>query len=263
MQDMPGPPPPAKGMSSPAMSARRIAVVAGSLLVVGAIAVATVLAVRARTRKRTETCIANQKCLVCMALLYADDYDGVLPPVGSYPEGACWGDTWTEAAQRWDAYDAPIANYIKETGDLSRCPIVKSRPAPSYAWNRHLSSYPEPMIRYPSTTPVTWDWVPGELTAPGIPLDVTGETPFWPSGSGLPARRDMRMAVTRHGGGLIVSFMDGHVSFVRPTRWTPQTPDGEFMPSDDRAMPWPPKEYQGTVISMYPQDPMAAEPAKH
>jgi prepilin-type processing-associated H-X9-DG protein len=260
MQDLPEPPPPAKGMSSRAMSARRTAVVVGCLLVVGGVVIATVLAVRARTRERTETCINNQQQIIMMALLYADDWDGVLPDVGSYPGGACWGDTWTEAAQRWDAYDAPIVDYIKGAADLYKCPLVDSLPSPSYAWNRHLSSYLEPMIRYPSTTPVTWDWVPGRLTAPGIPLDLDAKRPFWPSGSGLPIREDMNAAVTRHGGGLIVGFMDGHAALIRPTRWTPQTPDGNFMPSDDKALPWPPKEYQGRVISMYPQDPMAADP---
>ena len=213
-----------------------------------------VVFLRAQERARLACCISNQKELVVAATRYAQDHDGLLPDIGTYSNG--FHGSWRPGADWRDL----IRDYVRASDIVYRCPTVSRRPSPSYAWNRHLSGYPLAGVEYPATTPLIWDWVPGHETAPGIPLDLEGLT-FWPSGTDLPSRKDMRQAVTRHGGGgrgLVLAFVDGHASFERPARCTPQGTGSRFMPCEDRATRRPPQAARGIAISMYPQDPMRA-----
>ena len=216
-----------------------------------------------RERFRQSICMFNQKQVVMAARMYAADWDGVFPWVGNY-SSVFWG--------AWDPAGAPfwgetLRDYLRR-GDLAlKCPNVITQPGPSYAWNRHLSSFPEDLVEYPAVCPLTWDWTPGYDTAPGIPLDPQGECHLWafyPSGSGLPDPWQMGHACCRHERppvdweltrGLILAFVDGHASFELPTQWTPAHADGRFMRCEDGVMPWPPHSYRGKVISMYPMDP--------
>jgi hypothetical protein len=205
-------------------------------------------------------CISNQKQIVAAAKMYADDWDSTFPCVGDY-------SNWFYGA--WDPGDAPqwmvaIRDYVKASPEVFQCPLVEQQPSPSYAWSRHLTAYPEALIQYPHTTPLCWDWVPGRDTAPGIPLDPgwsgLGEWGYYPTNTGA-SNAEMARACSRHRegsslpGGLVVAFTDGHARLVIPTRWTPETTSGRFMPCDDGAMPWVPADYRGIVISMYPADP--------
>jgi len=207
-------------------------------------------------------CISNQKQLALAMRQYSDDWDGVLPDVGTYSKG--FYGTWdSEGAPHW--MDA-IGPYVRAGASVYRCPVVGDQPSPSYGWNRHLTGIPEAMIQFPTSCPLLWDWVPGVETSPGIPLDPVWGPDSWgyyPTNTGA-SNRDMARACSRHEeasslgvpGGLVLGFVDGHAKFERPTRWTSQNTDGRFMACDDDAMPWPPAEYWGVVISMYPQDPM-------
>jgi prepilin-type processing-associated H-X9-DG protein len=229
---------------------RRGGVMTG-LLAVGA-AILFPVFTRARERALQSECISNLKQIVVAAKMFSNDWDGVLPAVGTYPEGKPYGEVWTPGRD-WREL---IGDYLRGADQVFVCPAVKDQPAPSYGWNRHLSGYQERKIQFPTTTPLVWDWVPGELTAPGIPLDPDPESwddwGYYPSG-GARNKADMARACSRHVGGLIMGFVDGHAKFLRPTSY----PGGQVMPCDDQAMPWPPLEERGVVISMYPEDPIA------
>lgn len=237
-----------------------LAVCTGAVLVVFPAAVlggALLLPVfaNARERARQAACISHLKQIVMAAKMFADDWEGVFPNVGSYPEGKFYGDVWTPGKYWGDI----IRDYVRAGEEIFKCPAVRNQEAPSYAWNRHLSHYREDRLQLPTTTPLAWDWVPREQTAPGIPLDPDPDSldkwGYYPAGGALD-KTDMARACSRHAGGLILGFVDGHAKFERPTRWTPQNRTGRFMACDDKAMRWPPKEYRGIVISMYPRDPM-------
>ena len=250
------------GLVSRRMSRRMTAsaVCRGAILVVfpavmlGAAVLVPVFA-KARERARQAGCISNLKQIVMAAKMFADDWDGAFPNVGSYPDGEFYGDVWTPGKYWGDT----VRDYLRAGEEIFKCPAVRDQEAPSYAWNRHLSHYREDRLRLPTTTPLAWDWVPGQPTAPGIPLDPDPKSldnwGYYPT-SGAPHKSDMARACSRHVGGLILGFVDGHAKFERPTQWTPQNRAGRFMPCDDKAMPWPPPGARGIVISMYPQDPM-------
>jgi hypothetical protein len=203
-------------------------------------------------------CISNQKQIALAARMYDADWEA-FPVVGRYSN---------QFYGTWDDSDAPhwtdvLDPYLRNPGAY-RCPLVENRPAPSYAWNRHLSGVREWYIQYPTACPLTWDWVPGRDTAPGIPLDPglygLGEWGYYPTNTGA-SNAEMAGACSRHRegsslpGGLVLAFVDGHAKFEIPTRWTAQNTSGRFMACDDGAMPWPPADYRGIVISMYPADP--------
>jgi prepilin-type processing-associated H-X9-DG protein len=206
-----------------------------------------------KQRSRQASCIAHLKQIVTAARMYADDHDGMFPDVGTYSHGF-FGE-WTEGAD-WSAPGGPLAEYLKASDEIFRCPSARDRARPSYSWNRHLSRVREADVEYPTSTPLVWDGVPGVRTAAGIPLQHSsdGKWVFSPTG-GKPSQQQTE-AATRHYGGLIMGFADGHVRFERPMRWAPQNVGGRFMECDDTARPWPPKEYRGILISMYPKDPM-------
>jgi len=219
-------------------------------------------------RLRQHMCIRNQKQIVAAARMYAQDWEGVLPDVGRYTDTNGWfyGNRWEDGPD-WSASDSPIRDYLNGGDEVFVCPNVADQPSPSYAWNRHLSGFPKDFVQYPATCPLVWDWVPGESTAPGIPLDPICDCAFWgwyPVGGDEAARCAMAKACSRHQrqreygrpDGLILAFVDGHASFEWPTRWRVNNTAGRFMDSADYARPWPPPDYSGSVISMYPRDPM-------
>jgi prepilin-type processing-associated H-X9-DG protein len=213
--------------------------------------------VGAREKARESGCISNTKQLVMAAKMFADDWDGVFPDVGSYPKRLSYGPKWTPGPD----WREVLRDYLRAGDHVFKCPAVSHAASPSYAWNRHLSKYPEAEVAFPSSTPMCWDWVPGVLTAPGIaldPADRLDQWGFYPSGAGAD-KRDMGLACSRHGGGLILAFVDGHAQFARPSRWTKRNLSGRVMACDDDAMPWPAEDYRGEVVSMYPQDPMPAK----
>jgi len=197
-------------------------------------------------KARLANCISNQKQIVLAAKMYVADWDGQYPVVGSYAGGGWFGTGWTDG----DPWGDLIDPYVKAKQEIYRCPVVRNHPAPSYAWNRHLTGAPEALIEYPSTCPVCWDWTPGYETAPGIPVEEGGNWSY-PAGDGLPSEGDMYEAVTRHFDGLVVGFSDGHAKFLHATRWTSTNVGGKFMLSHDDRSFWPPPEYRGTVISMH------------
>jgi hypothetical protein len=198
------------------------------------------------------SCISNMKQIVAAAKLYADDWGGVLPHVGSYDGDFC--GTWTPGPYWGEA----IRDYLKGSEEMYVCPTVGMHGSPSYAWNRHLSRCPERLVEWPTTCPLAWDWVPGVVTAPGIPLDPPadpkrrGSETRWaycPAVAGV-SKADMASACSRHIGGLVLGFMDGHATFERPT-------SERFTKAADGPMPWPSEMDRGILISMYPRDPMA------
>ena len=198
-------------------------------------------------KARLANCVSNQKQVVLAAKMYVADWDGQYPVVGSYADGGSFGTGWTDGAKPWGDLIDP---YVKAKQEIFRCPVVRNQPAPSYAWNRHLTGAPEALIEYPTVCPVCWDWTPEHQTAPGIPVESHG-TWSYPAGDGLPSEGDMYDAVTRHFSGLVLGFADGHAKFMHPTRWTPTNVGGKFMLSHDDRSFWPPQEYRGSVISMH------------
>jgi prepilin-type processing-associated H-X9-DG protein len=201
---------------------------------------------------RVVLCISNLKQIVIAARMYADDWEGVLPDVGSYDGDFC--GNWTPGPFWGDA----IRQYVKASDDIFKCPSVHDLPAPSYGWNRHLSRCPEKLVEYPTLCPLAWDWVPGLETAPGIPLDPPDDPGkrgsetrwgYYPAVAGA-GKADLARACSRHAGGLILGFVDGHVKFERPT-------SERFAKAADGPMPWPTDEQRGLVITMYPRDPNA------
>jgi prepilin-type N-terminal cleavage/methylation domain-containing protein/prepilin-type processing-associated H-X9-DG protein len=218
---------------------------------------------KARERARQASCISNQKQIVAAAKMYSDDWESTFPFVGTYSNGF-YGSWNTSGAPYWG--DA-IRDYVKASGEIYKCPSVKNQAEPSYAWNRHLTGYPEALVQYPTTTPMCWDWVPGGVisggdakldTAPGIPLNPNPNDDagwgYYPTNTGA-SNIDMAKACSRHAGGLILGFVDGHAKFERPTRWLPNNTSGRFMACNDGAMLWVDANYRGIVISMYPSDP--------
>jgi prepilin-type N-terminal cleavage/methylation domain-containing protein/prepilin-type processing-associated H-X9-DG protein len=217
---------------------------------------------KARERARQASCISNQKQIVAAAKMYADDWESTFPLVGTYNSG--FFGSWSQGMYWGDA----VRDYVKASGEIYKCPSVKNQPEPSYAWNRHLSGYPEALIQFPTTTPMCWDWVPGGRpsgadarleTAGGIPLNPAEDDNAWgyypQAGNHATSNAEMAKACSRHAGGLILGFVDGHAKFERPTRWLPNNTSGRFMASDDQKMPWVSAEYRGIVISMYPSEP--------
>ena len=200
------------------------------------------------------SCVHNQKQIVLAAKMYADDHGGVFPNVGRYTGARVkFAGKWTEGRFWGDV----IRKYVKHPKEVYRCPSVRKQPSPSYAWNRHLSDYPEKLIEYPTATPLCWDWVSGQPTAPGIPLNPPPyDTANWESawdfypGMSTPSRKEMAAACSRHAGGLVLGFADGHAKFERPV-------EERFQRCEDRPMPgFPTGADAGIKLSMYPQDPV-------
>jgi len=206
---------------------------------------------KARERARQAGCISNQKQIVIAAKMFADDWEGVLPDVGSYSNNWFFGGGWGDASPSWNAPDGPIYDYVKAGQEVFVCPAVRNQAAPSYSWNRHLSHLAEAMVQYPTTCPLIWDGRPGTKSAAGIPLDPDPDDEtkwgYYPPGAGGPEA----LAASRHAGGLILGFLDGHAKFERPT-------SGRFQKcNDDRGIPpFPTGDDAGIKISMYPMDPM-------
>ena len=208
---------------------------------------------KARERARQAGCISNQKQIVIAAKMFADDWEGVLPYVGTYTDTNGWfyGNSWEDHGN-WSLGDGPIYDYVRAGQEVYKCPAIRNQDAPSYSWNRHLSHLAEAMVQFPTTCPLIWDGVAGRLSAPGIPLDQQDSSKeesflFWPYGS---ADGPLGLATSRHAGGLILGFLDGHAKFERPT-------SGRFQPcKDGPSAPFPKDEDAGIKISMYPMDPM-------
>ena len=105
------------------------------------------------------------------------------------------------------------------------------------------------MVGFPTTCPLVWDGVAGRLTEPGIPLDPNPADPndetrwaFYPSGG---TDGPAALAASRHAGGLILGFLDGHAKFERPS-------SGRFQRCrDDRNPGFPSGEDAGIKITMY------------
>jgi prepilin-type N-terminal cleavage/methylation domain-containing protein/prepilin-type processing-associated H-X9-DG protein len=210
---------------------------------------------KARERARQAACISNQKQIVLAAKMYSDDWEGILPNIGTYSSG--FFGSWT-AGPDWTAVNGPIYDYVRAGQEIYQCPSVKGQGI-SYSWNRHVSGYPEGLVLYPSTTPLVWDGIPGQRDAPGIPLqDATGAWVFSPTG-GTPNQQTIDGA-SRHAGGLIIAFIDGHAAFTRPSMWTSANLGGKVLRATDNAVPgvWPTggtAAYLGQVITPYPSDP--------
>jgi prepilin-type N-terminal cleavage/methylation domain-containing protein/prepilin-type processing-associated H-X9-DG protein len=216
---------------------------------------------KARERARQAGCISNQKQIVIAAKMFADDWEGVLPYVGKYSNDWWWGTGWGDSDPAWNDADGPIYDYVKAGQEVFVCPAVRNQAAPSYSWNRHLSNLAEAMVQYPTTCPLIWDGRPGAKSAGGIPLDPDPDDPdnedaweHYPEGAG----GQEALAASRHAGGLILGFLDGHAKFERPTS-IPK--GGRFQRcKDNRNAGYPQQDDAGIKISMYPMDPMRNAP---
>ncbi len=177
---------------------------------------------QARDKARQATCLSNAKQLAMGVMMYAQDYDEVVP--AAYSE-------WTAPL-----YSSPVGNfknypsywyvviqpYVKNTR-VVKCPSDGDKLIPtSYAYNYpHMSYrllYPTSLFRLsqyeaPGDTlvfgesqrgPKQEDWTLNYLYCPV----------HWAPGT-LKGRGDANGMAFRHQGGAIVGFLDGHAKWIR------------------------------------------------
>jgi prepilin-type N-terminal cleavage/methylation domain-containing protein/prepilin-type processing-associated H-X9-DG protein len=105
---------------------------------------------RAKQKAQAINCMSNSKQLVLAWLLYADDYDGRLPPNGNQGVGA---KGWVDGAMNWDVSpDNTNINYLRNSklGPYTTGPVgVYTCPADQYVspmqqrlrgWTRRVRS---------------------------------------------------------------------------------------------------------------------------
>jgi len=134
---------------------------------------------KAREKARQTSCLNNQKQITTAVLLYAQDHDEMLP----------------DAASMWGA--------ISVDKGVLKC-ASKSRLANGYLYSNKVAGLALGKIDHPETEAVTGDGAhaaTGATTAIGDTYDNV-------------AYKSTDFDSSRHGGKLIVSFLDGHVELT-------------------------------------------------
>ena len=200
------------------MSGRRRGFTLIELLVV--IAIIAILAAilfpvfaRARAKAQQASCLSNIKQVSLAFLMYAQDYDGLLPVNMSWnlPGLVTWPNGSTSTYSLWyrDLYP-----YVKNVG-VFNCPMHRFKWSGEPGWtfpdqikygaNFHLlhpsTAAPIDLIKYPAQT---------RLVA-----DTDGAPPYPSTYTFLGVYRDDRWIADRHSGGANLGFCDGHAKWMK------------------------------------------------
>ena len=146
---------------------------------------------RAREKARQTTCMSNQRQLCLATIMFAQDHSGTLPTPKE----------WLEAGSEAKLYDCPSA----------------SGNGPDYTYNAgsHLAGAALTSYNNPFETLVTAD-----SQSPGKIYSLEGADNGTGCADVLPAGEAQRIVTnyfktTAHSTGLIASFLDGHVGFLK------------------------------------------------
>lgn len=161
---------------------------------------------RARAKARQTSCMSNMKQLGTALLMYAQDYDNVMPMWGYGGSGDA-EDNPSTGAFTWDTVLNP---YMKNVS-LLYCPDNPKRTDSgafprSYAMPRYVSGIPQDDPPAIASTVALFEkgW-----SAPGVWGDATGENFFQSHGC-----TDYGLDKTMwHNGGKNFTFLDGHVKW--------------------------------------------------
>lgn len=182
---------------------------------------------KAEEKGRQAACISNIKQILLADLMYAQDYDEILPP-GEMGGSAVY--FW------WDAIYPYTHNY-----QIMYCPDRKDQ-GPGYGMNYLISGCTLGMFFDSSSKIVCGDVDPGLLYAAGTsgngwPRGAYQPTTWWindPKDAICGAPNDNSFVGNnipeRHNDGIIYGFADGHAKWgreetlARPTYWNPQSP---------------------------------------
>jgi prepilin-type N-terminal cleavage/methylation domain-containing protein/prepilin-type processing-associated H-X9-DG protein len=177
---------------------------------------------QARDKARQTTCLNNAKQLSLGVMMYAQDYDEVVPAAYSEWKAPVY-ESPVGILRNYDSYwYVVIQPYVKNTR-VVKCPSDYDKKLPtSYAWNYpHMSyrlAYPNTLFRLsqyetPGDTlvfgesqrgPKQEDWTLNYLYCPV----------HWAPGT-LVGRGDANGMAFRHQGGATVGFLDGHAKWLR------------------------------------------------
>lgn len=182
---------------------------------------------QAMEKARQVVCASNLRQLAMAISMYAEDYGGLLPYVGYLDTASQWqGNGWLWAEL--------IQPYVMNEGVFS-CPTTRG--AVSYGMNGLVSGAGSDSVEWPSQTVLLSDYQPLQQWAPWDPgqpayqiaLDVERQDPADP---GSP----LKDCFTRHQGGAVYAFLDGHVKRLRPNSLKPAAQPGVL---GDRPSFWP------------------------
>ena len=153
---------------------------------------------RAREKARQSSCLSNVKQLMVGVMMYAQDYDEMLPGY-HFADAPSANDQWYEV----------IEPYIKNT-QVFICPSDQNETPTGYGWNFRFVSYGthssssivgDPItslgaIKYPAETIIMADSRQYYVRGPG-----TSDPNYWP--------------YARHNGGANFGLADGHAKWYK------------------------------------------------
>jgi prepilin-type N-terminal cleavage/methylation domain-containing protein/prepilin-type processing-associated H-X9-DG protein len=175
---------------------------------------------RAREKARQASCSSNLKQLSLAVMMYATDYDEMMP--------------WQQAMLTWDTVGSlgmlpwlEVVEPYAKNRQIFKCPSGTSSTLTHYSFNQCAMS-----IAYDSSNPVNGAYTldsPPDPSATVMLFDAGSEHETWPDVDSSDAdptnegqvRNNMTDSVVsllfpgRHNGGNNIAFMDGHVKLWR------------------------------------------------
>ena len=190
---------------------------------------------KVRENARRTSCTSNLKQLSLACIQYTQDSDELMPRALSTASGV---GTWMFINGGADAVNGTdfdptkgcIYPYIKSTG-VYICPDDSSGQKNSYAMNRAVSGVNNPAPGDPNFSLA-------QLTAPASTVQLlensdgkqggTDDGCNCGSGFGTGASGNVDMITSRHNGGSVYAFCDGHAKYYLTSRFPqPTLPDGD------------------------------------
>jgi prepilin-type N-terminal cleavage/methylation domain-containing protein/prepilin-type processing-associated H-X9-DG protein len=192
---------------------------------------------QARAKARQASCLSNIKQLTVGTLMYAQDYDEILPytnrqdPVNT-PPGGHWQGPWWFWAQLVYPYFKNISVFTCPDGD----PANRDRPySRHYGANRELIPYsispavPMASVVAPASTYLCMDSGTYAIAGAGANSALRPSGAFWylPGSCRVLGMDPAKLAIPltgflgqdclngRHSGGLNVGFADGHAKWLK------------------------------------------------
>ncbi|MFQ6131971.1 MAG: prepilin-type N-terminal cleavage/methylation domain-containing protein [Armatimonadota bacterium] len=150
---------------------------------------------RARAKARQAACISNEKQLVLACLMYAEDYEEVLPPADS-GGGAGW----------WGTHGSGITNFIWADSIFP------------YTRNHEIELCPENRLILPGYA-MNDVGTPGLGSSLGGFYDASSKVLIFDFDGSAPSASDSSALnnpdCLRHNDGIVVGYVDGHVKWNR------------------------------------------------